>query len=291
MMEYNYRFAGMEFSFQMPENQHYSDTHRLGIFRVDSVETPYKYRIEIVDSFEAPRGNCIAKRPDFQLFQVGDMRIRYIGSVENTLDGAYIRVESKEKENNIQLLKSKYPERIGAKTLLNSIETEHLLAQKGGFILHCSYIKHNDKAILFTAPSESGKSTQAVLWNELRGAEIINGDRAAVRIDAHKIIAEGIPFAGSSNYCKNESLEIEAIVYLGKSKKTYIDRVKGYKAFSKLWEGISINLWDKNDVEQVSKTVEEIARKIPIFHLQCTPDESAILALETELAKLHPSND
>ncbi len=42
---------------------------------------------------------------------------------------------------------------------------------------HCSYILHQNRAILFAAPSGTGKSTQAALWEKYRGAEIIIGDR------------------------------------------------------------------------------------------------------------------
>ena len=53
----------------------------------------------------------------------------------------------------------------------------------------------------------------------------------------------------------------------------------------KIWEGVSVNSWDKKDVEQVSQVVSEVVQEIPIFHLTCTPDESAVIALEEALNK------
>ena len=284
-MERYYRFAGIELSVVMPEEKFYEHEQRLKPFVVGSVKHPYVYSVEMVDVLEEPIGTCVAMYPNFRVYQEEGQRIRYIGAVEKSLDGAYIRVSDSERENVIQVLNKNHPGRIMPKIILQSIELEHLIAQNQGFILHCSYIERDGKAILFTAPSETGKSTQADLWNQLRGTKIINGDRAAVRIVDGQIFAEGIPFAGSSQYCENRSLPIDAIVYLGQALQTTIRKIEGYQAFMKIWEGVSVNFWDKKDVEQVSNVVSKVVQGVPIFHLTCTPDESAIIALEDALNK------
>jgi hypothetical protein len=185
----------------------------------------------------------------------------------------------------VQILKSHHLQKLSSRTILNSMALEHLIARNHGFVFHCSYIDWNGEAILFTAPSETGKSTQADLWHQYRGAEIINGDRAAIRLAEGKLLAEGIPFAGSSQYCKNRSLPIKAIVYLGQAPKTTIRKLRGYEAFSKIWEGVSVNTWDREDLERVSAVVQKVASEIPVYHMPCTPDESAVIALEEALRK------
>jgi hypothetical protein len=168
---------------------------------------------------------------------------------------------------------------------LRILDMPHQVLRYRGVFLHASYILVDGKAILFTAPKQTGKSTQADLWHQYRGAEIINGDRAAIRLAEGKLLAEGIPFAGSSQYCKNRSLPIKAIVYLGQALKTTIRKLQGYEAFSKIWEGVSVNIWDREDLERVSAVVQKVAAEIPIYHMPCTPDESAVLALEEALRK------
>ncbi|MBQ8856546.1 MAG: hypothetical protein IJ024_00225 [Lachnospiraceae bacterium] len=281
----HYRFAGVEISVDIPEDKIYKDEYRLAPFAVETVGNPQIYKFELAKNLDKPEGVCLGKNSGDCVYQNGERRIRYVGSIQNTLDGAYICVKSTGKIHEVQLLEKKFPDRIGTKTVLNSLDVPHLIAQENGFLLHCSYIEHDGKAILFTAPSETGKSTQADLWHELRNAEIINGDRAVVRIADDEILAEGIPFAGSSKYCKNRSLSIEAIVYLGQAPQTSICRLQGVKAFARLWEGISVNTWDKHDIELVSDAVQKIIEKIPVFHLTCTPDEAAVIALEQALRK------
>ena len=46
---------------------------------------------------------------------------------------------------------------------------EHLLATQRAVILHSAYIDYKGKAILFSAPSGTGKSTQAELWMDESG--------------------------------------------------------------------------------------------------------------------------
>jgi len=282
-MERYYRFAGLEIAVSMPEELFYEQEYRLAPFAVDSVKDPHRLQFCLTEKLDPPTGKRLVEEPGFRIYEAGEERIRYIGTVSRSWEEGYIRVSSHGKDHKVQVKASSVPNRIGTKTVLNSIGVEHLIAQAGGFVFHCSYIDHNGKAILFTAPSETGKSTQADLWHNLRGAEIINGDRAVVRIVDGNAIAEGIPFAGSSEYCENRSLPIEAIVYLGQAPQTTIRRMKGYEAFSRIWEGVSVYTWERTDVELISKTVQQIARTVPIYHMPCTPDESAVIALENAL--------
>ena len=47
-----------------------------------------------------------------------------------------------------------------------------ILLKYNGIILHSSFINFENKAILFSAPSGTGKSTQADLWKKYKNAEI-----------------------------------------------------------------------------------------------------------------------
>ena len=280
MMKRYYRFAGLEFQVEMPETIAYRDERHLAAFRADTCENPHVFRFERVEELTSPAGNCQVKQPNFRIYSREESHVRYIGG-----ENPYIRAEHHGKFHTVQVKKNPYTDHIGSKTVLESMEIEHLTARNHGFIFHCSYIDHNGKAILFTAPSETGKSTQADLWAKYRGTEIINGDRAAIRLAEGQLLAEGIPCAGSSQYCKNRSLPIEAIIYLGQAPVTTIRKLRGYEAFSKIWEGVSVNTWDREDMELVSGVVQKVAEQIPIYHMPCTPDENAVIVLEETLRK------
>ena len=283
MEKKNYCFAGIEIQIAMPAEIMYTDDRYLAPFRVDTVTDPHIFTFEFCDKLTAPVTECIVAKPGFRVYNENDTDIRYIGSVEQGWHNAYIRVSHKDKRHHIELKKEQFTGRVGTHTVLSAIAAEHLIAQNNGLVFHCSYINYNGKAILFTAPSETGKSTQADLWNKYRGAEIVNGDRAALIIKDGKLYAAGIPFAGSSTHCKNQTLPLAAIVYLRQAPVTTIHKLSGYQAFARLWEGVSANTWDKSDMENISTLVKHIVENVPVFYMPCTPDESAVKALEKAL--------
>lgn len=279
-MKKNYRFAGIDICLDIPDSCMYENEYRLADFISGKSAAPYLYKFSFVESLDAPDGELLVNAGGYRIYGSHPNFVQYKGPVQESWKNAYIRIAYRGLLRYVQVLRSSITERIGTHTVLNILGIEHLIAQAGGFVFHCSYIVYRDGAILFTAPSESGKSTQAELWRRYRGAEIINGDRAAICIRQGSVSAEGIPFSGSSEYCINRSYPVRAIVYLAQAPQTTIRPVTGYEAFSKIWQGITLEHWRKEDVERVSGTAQIVASSVPIFYLACTPDESAVIALE-----------
>ena len=282
-MKKYYEIAGIGIAVDIPDEKMYEDERSLGEFAVGFSEGAHEFNFKTVEKFASPEGELLTLQPSFRVYGEMGIQVRYIGSVQDSWENAYIKATHKEKKHDIELLASQFKEKIGVHTVLNCLMMEHLIALNDGFIFHTSFIEYNNKAILFTAPSGTGKSTQADLWNKYKNAEIINGDRCAIRVIDGKVFAEGIPFAGSSQYCKKRTLEIAAVVYLRQAKVTTIKRLKGIEAFKKIWEGISVNTWDKADMEKVSGAAAKLISCVPVYLLSCTPDESAVLTLLKEI--------
>lgn len=276
-MKKYYSFAGVDLEIDIPDQWMYENDQYLAPFRVDAADNPDVFRFEMVSQLQPPTGDCIANTGALRVYADG---MRYVGSVEQGWETAYAQVNSCGREHCVMLKSSQFFGRLGIHTVLNILGAEHLIAMRGGFVFHCSYIQVAGKAVLFTAPSGTGKSTQADLWNSLRGAPIHNGDRSVVRWENGKAYACGIPFAGSSRICENVTLPLAAVVYLRQAPQTTIRRLRGAESFRRMWEGCSVNTWDRADVDRISETVTQVLSVVPVFELACTPDESAILALE-----------
>jgi len=281
-----YTVGGAALCVELPQELQYPHEGRLAPFRTDPVTSAYRCTVALTDTLDPPQSPLLHKEPAFLVYGDGAATVRYMGHIRTDWRNAHTRVLHRGNEIAVQLQYPTFSNTLAAKTLMDALGLEHLIARAGGFIFHCSYIDVGGKAVLFTAPSGTGKSTQADLWQKYRNADIINGDRAAVRICDGIPTACGIPFAGSSQYCKNRDLPIAAIVYLSQAPENTLRTVKGYEAFLRIWEGVSVNTWDKTDLELVSSAVQTLAAQVPVFHLCCTPDESAVLTLEAALRKL-----
>ena len=279
-MEKFYELAGVSVSVSASSDILRLDDWNLIRFEVETAENPVKVHLEMVEDLPAPKGELVVVKPDYRVYDFQNTRVYYHGSVENTLDGAYMCAEHRDNEVFARLKRGNHPRGAGDRSVLNAMNVVRLVTRAGGVIFHSSYIEYDGKAILFTAPSGTGKSTQAELWRSLRGARIINGDRSAIRFEDGVLCAMGIPFAGSSTYCENRTLPLAAIVYLAQAPETTIRKVRGAEAFRRIWEGCTVNTWDRTDVDLASETVMKIASSVPIYYLACTPDESAVIALE-----------
>lgn len=283
MAQRYYSFAGVDITLAMPEDRMYEADRALAPFVSVPGKEPHRFHVCFVDALSAPVGETVANPGGFLAYSDGKTDIRYFGSVQNGWKSAYLRAEHRGKTHDIEVRNASVPGRIGTHTVLGALSAEHLVLSEGGVVLHASYILHNGRAILFTAPSGTGKSTQADLWRKLRDARIINGDRAVIRAVDGQAVACGIPFAGSSEYCENVTAPLAAIVYLAQAPETKISRLTGFRAFRRVWEGCSVNTWNRSDVEAATGIVESVISRVPVFYLPCTPDETAVNALEGAL--------
>ena len=120
----------------------------------------------------------------------------------------------------------------GSAGIFNRIGMETLLLQHHSLLLHASLIKLKGKALAFAGPSGVGKSTQADIWRHYLGADIINGDRAALKKEADGWYAYGGPYAGTSGIYKNDRAPLAAIVLLEQAEESHLRRLTEAEAFS-----------------------------------------------------------
>ena len=160
---------------------------------------------------------------------------------------------------------------------------ERLLIERGGMVLHSSYIERDGQAILFSAPSGTGKSTQASLWEKFRNTRTINGDRTLLMRRGKEWFAYGWPICGSSEICLNESFPIRAVVMLCQAKKNQIYRLKGFDAFQKVWSQLMINGWNRSFQEMAMDLLGEFLEGVCVFELACDISEQAVECLEDGL--------
>lgn len=166
------------------------------------------------------------------------------------------------------------------------IALERILMDQEMLILHAAFVRANGEGILFTGQSGIGKSTQAGLWERYEHAEILNGDRTILHRHNGAWYGYGSPYAGSSNIYKRECAKIKAIVVLEQSDENVCVRLSPGKAFAKIYEGTTLNVWNKQFMNQAMDLILGLSIEIPVFHLRCRPEQAAVDELKDTFQKL-----
>ena len=159
---------------------------------------------------------------------------------------------------------------------LANMGLEHVFVYHKVIMLHSSVVDWNGQGILFTAPSGTGKSTQAELWAKYEGARVLNGDRTLIRKKDGVYTGYGSPFAGSSGIYCNDGVPIRAIVVLQQGRQNEIRRMRPGEAAVKLLGQCIQNFRSRDYTERLFHLAEELAGEIPVYHLVCRPDQGAV---------------
>lgn len=171
-----------------------------------------------------------------------------------------------------------------SRMISDHIGMETLFLRRNCLMLHAAFIRWQGKGILFTAPSGTGKSTQAELWKKYEGADILNGDRAAVRRDESGCRqAYGLPYAGSSGIYRNEKAPLSAVVVLRQAEENRIRRLGMLEIIQKLYPETTVHQWEPDFIEKVLTLLTELAGEVPIYLLECRPDRGAVEAVKNVL--------
>lgn len=160
---------------------------------------------------------------------------------------------------------------------------EGLLIRHDRICFHASCIRTEKGGILFSGPSGIGKSTQARLWCEHRGAELINGDRPILQKTAEGFLAWGSPYAGSSRCFVNDSVPVRALVFLAQEPRNRIRRLGAADAFRRIYGQLTMYSWDRFFAGRACDLALGLAEQVPCWELGCVPDVSAVELLERKL--------
>ena len=158
-----------------------------------------------------------------------------------------------------------------------------LLNRLSGVLLHGSHVQYKGKGLIFTGVSGIGKSTQAALWEEKREAQIVNGDRAFIQKRGDVFEVHGICFSGTSGICENVSSPLAAIVVLKQAAENKVTKLGGKAGFLALLSQSSFHKDNKEELTAITETLAELIAEVPVYMLECTPDERAIEVLEKVL--------
>lgn len=286
MIECNYiNIAGIQLAIQTKYPIQISK--RFQPFLSKKVESGYKVVLEETEELSKLPEQLVHKSRSYEVFQ--------------ECEGAYVRrfFEGSKNEETFSIAKydwdkhtitveylSKGRENLSSMSVcFFQIAWETLLIHENRMILHAACIDTPYGGILFSGPSGIGKSTQAELWCQYGEAKLLNGDRPILHKENDEWYAYGSPYAGSSKCHINERCGVRAIVMLQQADKCQLRRLGLTEAFQKVFQGLTINSWDKFFVDTACDLTIQLVKDIPVYELSCTPSQEAVKILQQELAK------
>ncbi len=143
------------------------------------------------------------------------------------------------------------------------------------FVFHGAAIEYENNALLFTAPSGTGKTTHIYLWKKHLGdkVDIINGDKPIISVK-DCVTVYGTPWCGKEGLNRNVSAPLKAICVLKQSKVNCIKPLDNKSAINHLMRQVYL---PKGEIAS-SKTLEllgKLIEKTPIYMLECDISEQA----------------
>lgn len=274
MYESHYNIAGISIAITAKFDLADDDAYRF--YRTDRITSDQVYRITMEPSTDRPNPSCTC------LFQ-NELNWVFDGPVPQH----FFRVPHGKgpcawdllddtNEKKIFYLPEAEPYFSTALGIFNASGFERILYQFNRYLYHCSYVDYEGRAILFSAPSGGGKTTQGLLWEKYANATLINGDRAVLEASEAGILCHGLPIAGSSGVFINRTLPLAAIFTVKKAPENTVRRLKGKEAFLAVYSQLTINLWNEAFVQDALDFSMLVAERIPIYELSCTISEEAV---------------
>ena len=242
----------------------------------------YTYRMHVASELPEPEGKVIASRPDLVVFENERGESRLIG-VKGT-EGYYACYQ----ETSPDCAEITFArDRIGGlhidPVFSSLLALERRLVKRDNMILHCAYVEYRGEAILFSAPSETGKTTQANLWEKYRGSRTVNGDRSLLGKKDGRWTAQGWPVCGTSEVCHDEAFPIRAVVMLSQAKENRAVKMTPGQAFPLVYSQITVNRWNREDHIHTMDLIQDLLESVPVYHLGCTISEEAVECLARSL--------
>ena len=155
----------------------------------------------------------------------------------------------------------------------------------GVLFFHAAQIAKGKKGILFSAPSGTGKTTQAGLWQRYERARLICNDRTLIRSVSGEWMTYGYPVDGSEPIGSGEILPLGAVVFLEQAEEDRIERMRGIRAAARLMPQIVMDGWDGEEKEQALTLLLQLQQQIPVYCFQCTDSRNAVRCLKEQLRK------
>ena len=168
--------------------------------------------------------------------------------------------------------------------LIHKEISTYLLEKKDGFLFHASSIKVGDKAVIFTALSGTGKSTQARHWKQCFGDEVeyINDDKPFIRLVDGTFYVYGSPWNGKHRLGGNIKAPVGYVCFLCRDEEDRVEKISSYEAIP-LFLSQTLGFKEKENQLKVLTLLDKFLKSVKTFRIYCTDTDNSARIIRSSL--------
>ena len=281
-----YKIAGITICLETPFEVSDSDGFVLYRYEPAANEEPDTLAVwEPCESFPEPAGEVLFRDMLHQVYERETNGYRHFFSIPFDREfAAWTDLNGESKKIRMYYNPAKEGYFCQSFACFNALGIERILYGQKKFLFHCSYVEYQGKAILFSAPSGGGKTTQGTLWEKyVPEAVMVNGDRAVLEVCDGQVICHGLPIAGSSGVFLNRSMPLAGIFVVKKAGVNRVTPRVGMEAFQSVYSELTLNMWNQDFVGDALDFADAVIEAVPVYTLECTISEEAVSAVKEVL--------
>ncbi len=269
----NYKIAKKVLAF----NYHYDDYFKNNIekYRISNdVSIDVTIDIQLCDAIDVSNKVPYLVQGNRKYYEYDHYKQLDVYTKDNKISTSIVHTEDYS-HTTLKLAKSlntKLPEQ---EYVLSGLVFMEYCIRQGIIPIHASAVLYQGEVILFSAPSQTGKSTHASLWETfIEGAKIMNDDKPLIITENHRFMITSAPFSGKRTINDNHVYPLKAIVFIS----------QGNPMIHKLDLKDSLNFLLKNTLrpsdtsswQNISSTLDQLIRTIPFYHLQADISKDSV---------------
>lgn len=194
----------------------------------------------------------------------------------------FITREDIEGERNRLLAKKNPGEALEASTD-EALERLHLcrriaelLPKYDRVLFHGSSLAVDDRGVLFTAKSGTGKSTHTRFWRQEFGERVrmVNDDKPFLHVGENGVTVYGTPWRGKHALGENTQAPLEAIYFVNRGEENSVQPISPRELYPLLLQQ-TYTPDDPNAMVKTLALVERLSRSVKLLKLYCNLDPQA----------------
>ncbi|NLD27090.1 MAG: hypothetical protein GX661_07000 [Acholeplasmataceae bacterium] len=273
-----YRIAGIDLEY-ITENEVL--LKQMEKYRDDACRPHYHMEVRIKPFIEEMPVRPFLVRKNRFLYRKQDRLITDVRKDEKII----IRTEANADYTNVIIeLSQALGERLkDMEYLLSGMHFLMMATSANHLSLHASALAYQGEALLFSAPSGTGKSTHARLWQQVfPEAMIINDDKPLLYWEQERFYVSGSPWSGKSILNENIKLPLKAIIFLEQAEKNYLEEISVADKIVYLLRNAN-RPQEEEFMDLVINNIRKLLLHVPIYRLHCNISEDAVWTVYRKL--------